>query len=270
MRHRLSTCAFALVTLVWAAPADAQFNAPRPVVPGEDYRVELGLGFWQPEPGLVIRMDDLEVLGSDIDFVEEFGLEKERFREFRATIKMGRKHKVRVDYVPISYDAEATLTRTIVFNGQEFTIGVPVSAEVKWDFWKFGYEWDFVATGSSYAGLVVDLKYSKVSASLSSAAVGATFAEAKAPVPGIGGIGRAYFSKNFSVTGEFTAFKMPDSLSEEIDGKFFDFDVYATMNLGRNAAVQGGYRSLDVDYELEEDFGALEMKGFYFGGLVRF
>ena len=270
MELRLSTCALVLTALACAVPADAQFNAPRLVVPGEDFRVELGIGFWQAEPHLVIRMDELGAIGTDIDFVEEFGLEKKRFREFRGTLKLARKHKLRADYVPFSYDAEATLTRTIVFNGREFTVGVPATAEVKWDFWKFGYEWDFVATGSSFAGLVLDLKYSRVSASLASPVVGATFAEAKAPVPGIGGIGRVYFAKNFSVTGEFTAFKMPDSFSEEIDGKFFDFDLYATADLSRNAAVQGGYRSILVDYSQEEDFGELRMKGFYVGGLVRF
>lgn len=270
MSLRISTCAWVLAAVGCAATAEAQFRVPPPAPPGEDYRVELGVSFWSPEPELVIRLDAPAGFGSDIDFVEEFGIEKKRFTEFRATLKPGRKHKIRFDYVPFKYDAEAVIQRTFVFGGREFTVGVPASADVTWDLWKFGYEWDFVSGSAGFAGLVVDLKYSKVSAEISAAGIGTEAAEANAPVPGIGGIARGYFSRTFSVTGEFTAFKMPDSFSEEIDGTFYDFDVYATYNAGRHLGFQAGYRSITVDYQLEEDAGALKMKGTYFGGVLRF
>jgi hypothetical protein len=269
MLYRVSTCAFLLA--LCASSAEAQFRVPESVAPAEDYHVEFGLGFWSPEPDVVIRLDNVAgFVGSDVDFVEEFGIQKKRFTEFRGTLKPGRKHKVRVDYVPFKYEAEATITRTIAFGGREFTVGVPASTDVKWDLWKFGYEWDFVSRSRGFAGLVVDLKHNKVSAEISSPGLGAEIAEADAPVPGIGGIARGYVSKNVSLTGEFTYFKVPDSLSEEIDGKFIDFDVYATVNAGRHFGVQGGYRSITVDYFLEEDAGALKMKGLYFGGVLRF
>jgi hypothetical protein len=269
MRYALATCACALA-LAAATPASAQFRAPQPPTPGEDYHLEVGLNFWSPDPDLVIRFNGPQGIGDDVDFVQEFGIDTERFREFRATLKPGRKHKLRVDYVPIKYDAEAVIQRTITFGGQTFTIGAPASTAVKWDLWKFGYEWDFVSGPSGFVGAVVDLKYSKVSAEITAAGFGSEATEANAPVPGIGGIGRGYFSKNVSVTGEFTAFKMPDSFSEEIEGKFFDFDLYGTVNFGRNAGVQVGYRSITVDYAKDEDAGNLKMKGPYFGGVVRF
>lgn len=269
MRYAISTCVF-LLALASAAPAQAQFRAAAPVTPGEDYHVEFGVAFWSPDPELVIRLDSSAGFGSDVDFVEEFGLEKKRFTEFRATLKPGRKHKIRFDYVPFKYDAEATIQRTFVFGGQTYTVGIPAATDVKWDLWKFGYEWDFVSGQSGFAGLVVDLKYSKVTAEISAAGLGVETAEEKAPVPGIGGIARGYFSRNFSVTGEFTAFKMLDTFSEGIDGKFFDFDVYATMNAGKNFGVQGGYRRIIVDYTSEEDAADLKMKGPYFGAVVRF
>ena len=271
MRLHLSTCAFALAVLCGSASAEAQFGRPQPQTPGEDYHVELGVAFWSPEPELVIRFDSpIAGIGTDVDFVEEFGIEKKRFTEFRATLKPGRKHKIRFDYVPFKYDAEAVIQRTFVFGGREFTIGVPATTDVTLDLWKFGYEWDFVSRSGGFAGLVVDLKYTKVSAEIAAAGIGAEVAEATAPVPGIGGIARGYLSKNFSVTGEFTAFKVPDSLSEEVDGKFYDFDIYGTVNVGRNLGIQGGYRSMTVDYVVEEDAGALKMKGTYFGGVLRF
>lgn len=264
------TCAFVAAALLSVAPAQAQFNAPRPAVPAEDYHVELGVNFWQPTPDLVIRTDAAGIAGSDVDFVQEFGIAKKRFTEFRATLKPGRKHKLRVDHVPFKYEADATINRTFTFAGREYTVGVPASTAVKWDLWKFGYEWDVVSGNGGFVGLVVDVKYNRVSAEISSPAFGAELTEAKAPVPGVGGIARAYLSKYFSVTGEFTTFKMPDKVSESIDGKFADFDLYGTLNLGRNLGVQGGYRSITADYAQDEDAGALKMKGPYFGGVLRF
>jgi hypothetical protein len=269
MRYVFSTCAFALA-LAAATPAAAQFQVKKPAAPGDDYHVELGMTFWTPDPDVVIRFDGPAGIGSDVDFVQEFGIGSKRFREFRATVKPGRKHKIRVDHVPFKYDAEATIQRTFTFGGRTYTVGAPASTDLKWDLWKFGYEWDFVSGPAGFVGAVVDVKYSKVSAEISAAGLGVEAAEADAPVPGLGAIGRGNLGKYFSVTGEFTAFKMPDSFSEEIDGKFFDFDLYGTVNLGRNVGAQIGYRSITVDYTFDEDAGDLKMKGPYFGGVIRF
>jgi hypothetical protein len=269
MRFRLATPVF-VVALAYGASAEAQFSVEEQLPPAEKYHAEFGMGFWSPEPDVVIRFDGPDGTGTDVDFVQEFGIAKKRFRELRGTLKASRKHKLRFDYIPFQYDAAATIQRTFVFGGRQFTVGVPASTNVTWDLWKFAYEWDVVSRSGGFAGLVVDVKYNKVLAEVSAAGLGSEVAEANAPVPGIGGIARGYLSKNFSVTGEFTAFKVPDSFSEEIDGTFYDFDVYGTVNLGRYLGVQGGYRSITVDYLASEDAGALKMKGTYFGGVLRF
>ena len=85
---------------------------------------------------------------------------------------------------------------------------------------------------------------------------------------------RAYPHRLISVTGEFnvevTRFKGFDRLKTDWDGHFVDFDVYATINAGRNFAVLGGYRSLKVDYTSDTDTATMRMKGLYWGGNVRF
>lgn len=259
-----------MLIAAFGARAEAQFRVEAPQPPAEQYHVEFGLGFWSPEPELTLRFDGPAGVGTDVDFVQEFGIAKKRFRELRGTLKPGRKHKLRVDYIPFKYDAEALIQRTFVFGGRQFTVGVPASTDVTWDLWKFGYEWDFYSGQAGFAGVVADVKYNRVSAEVSAIGLGSEVAQANAPVPGVGGIARGYFSKNVSITGEFTFFKVPDALSEEIDGTFYDFDVYTTVNAGRYVGLQGGYRSITVDYLAAEDAGAMKMKGIYFGGVLRF
>ena len=53
-------------------------------------------------------------------------------------------------------------------------------------------------------------------------------------------------------------------------GLFYDFDLYGTANFGRNVGAQIGYRSVTVDYAVDQDTGDLKMKGPYVGGVVRF
>ncbi len=270
MSHRVGTCVFLLSFFV-SAPALAQFNAPAPVAPGEDYRVELGAMLWSPTPELAINTDALDILGvGEVDFVQEFGIQKKRFTEYRVTLKAARKHKLRFHYVPISYDPDViTLERTITFGGRTFTVGVPADADVEWKMWRFGYEWDFLSRTSGFLGLIAELKHNKVRAQIDSP-IGSELAEETAPIPAIGIIGRGYLTEYVSITGEFTGFKMLDSITEEFDGELWDFDIYATASLGRNVGVQGGYRSIDVEYIADEDLGRLKMKGLYFGGVVRF
>ena len=53
---------------------------------------------------------------------------------------------------------------------------------------------------------------------------------------------------NISITGEFTAFKIPDSIDSRYNAHYVDFDIYGTVNFTNNIGVKVGYRSLDVGY----------------------
>jgi hypothetical protein len=268
-----------LSCILLSSRAEAQFRVADPAS-GEDFHVELGLMFWSPTPELIVQTGALAVLGtSGVDFVQEFGIEKTRFNEFRGVIKAGRKHKIRVSHVMMEYHESATLQRTIVFGGQVFPVSAPATADLEWRLWRLGYEWDFVARDRGLLGFITELKYNDVSAALAATGFGSSVTEVTAPIPTIGVIARAYPHKEVSITAEFTGFKMPgfigNRISDAIEGddfeaKMYDFDIYATLNFGRYVAVQGGYRSVTADYLVDQDSGDLKMKGFYWGGLVRF
>ena len=255
--------------LLVTSRAEAQFTVADPA-PAENFNVELGVMFWQPTPTLLIQTGALtRITGGAVDFVQEFDIENRRYPEFRVVGKGG-KHKFRFSYIAIRYDEEATLQRTVTFGGRTFNVGLPATADLRWDLYRIGYEWDFVARDRGFVGVVAELKHNKVSADLAALAVGSEFYEATAPVPGIGIVGRGYPHPAVAITAEFTGFKLPDSISEEFEAKLFDFDISATVNFGRHAGIQGGYRSVVAEYLVDDDAGDLKLKGLYFGGVVRF
>jgi hypothetical protein len=259
MRHRLLSLAlgFAAAAL-YGTPAAAQ----------NTNLGEVGLLFVSPDPDLRLQSGALTTATgiTEVDFVQEFGIEDRTFPEIRFAV--GRSHKFRFGYLPVRYDADAVIQRTITFRGQTFTIGAPATTEIKWDIWRFGYEWDFVSMDRGFVGVVGELKYNRLDASIDSPALArAATTEQKAPVPTIGVAGRGYLHPMISIGAEFTGLKWDQ---DDFDATFLDFDLNGAVTFGRYIGVQGGYRSVTVDYFIDDDVGDLQLKGPYIGVIAKF
>jgi len=278
MRMRLfaiTVCVFA--GLYTASPAEAQYGARRATsdrATGETYHVEAAFEFWNPVPDpILISSESLGIIGSDIDFVNTLGVAQTKFRQIKVVLRPATKHKFRFEYTPIHYDAQRVVNAEFTFNGQKFQIGVPVTTELKWNAYRFGYEWDFLYKSRGFAGVLVDLKYTDIKATLTAPTVGAEqFTDARAPIPAIGFIGRGYVVPNISITSEFSFFKLPEKAlnSTDYSGKYYDFDLYGTVNFNDHIGAQVGYRAIDVFYKVKLDHGTMTLKGPYLGGVVRF
>ena len=236
-------------------------------LPAEDHVAELGVMFFKPAPELILSTDTLVGAGvNQVDFVQEFAIEEEAFPEFR--VVLGREHKFRASFVTFDYEAEAFITRTIRFQGQTFNIGVPAATDITWRLYRFGYQWDFVSRERGFFGVVAELKYNRIEASVDSPALSsAATTDTTAPVPTLGVVGRAYIVPAVSITGEFTGLSLTPG-DDEL--KVFDLDIYGMVSFGRYVGIQGGYRSVVADYVMNDDIGDLSMKGPYFGAVVKF
>ena len=71
--------------------------------------------------------------------------------------------------------------------------------------------------------------------------IASEFAHARGPIPALGGIARVYVVPNISITGEFTGFKIPDSIDSRYNAHYVDIDIYGTVNFTNNIGVKGGY-----------------------------
>ena len=256
-----------------AAPARAQYGARTLSDPatGEKYHVEVGGYFWNPSPDITITSQALtrDALGTPIDFVTDLGIEQTRFKQLKVVLRPGRKQKLRFEFTPISYEAVGTLTRDIVFNGQRYSVSLPVATDLKWKAYRFVYEYDFFYTDRGFVGMLLETKYTDVRAQLSNLLV-TEFVKAKAPIPTIGVIGRGYVAPNISITGELSGLGTGGLFGEDYRAHYVDFDLYGTVNFNDNVGAQVGYRSFNVFYHIKKDEGDLVLKGLYFGGVARF
>jgi hypothetical protein len=244
----------ALLVLCCAGSARAQ-------VAPETTQGEISANFWKPVPDLTIQ---------NVSFVGPLGIDEKRFVPFKVTLKPGRKQKLRFGYVPVDYSETGKAVQgTFTFQGRTYNVSVPVDYEFKWKLYTVGYEWDFVALKYGFIGVIGELQYNSVKASITAASVSATETEVKVPLPTIGGIARGYLGQYFSITGEVNGLNITRNGRR---GKFYDIDVYGQLNFTKSVAAQFGYRRLDVDYLWNDgqDQGTFILKGPYFGGTVRF
>jgi hypothetical protein len=150
--------------------------------------------------------------------VQEFGITKKKFNEFKGALRGG-KHALRVARVDMVYNEAAVLQRTIEFGGREFTINALATADLEWDLWRLGYEYDFVKNDHGLFGLIAEVDFNHVVADLR-ATTGlnrvASLTDENVPTPGFGLIGRGYVHRNVSITAEFTGFKLPGFLADKL------------------------------------------------------
>jgi hypothetical protein len=261
------SCALASCVLMLAAvPARAQYRPRASTSPAESYHVELGAGFWNPTADMQIASGPN---ASSVDVKNDLGVGDKKFGEFQLVVKPALKHKIRVQFIPISYSQTATTARTLTFNGQTYPAGASIASSLDWKAWRFGYEYDFVSNFRGFIGTIVDVKYTDVSATLTAAGqVGA--AAAKTPIPALGGIGRLYLAQNLSLTGELTGFKIPGGWIKTTSGHYADMDLYAMLNFADSFGVRAGYRKFDVEYTTDTDMGTFKLSGPYVGVSLRF
>ena len=259
--------------LLGASPARAQYQ-PRPLndpATGETYHIEGAANFWFPTASMLVSSEGLGQPPTLIDFKNDLGLQDQSFVNLRLVLRPTSGNKFFMQFTPITYTQTAAPQRTIIFNGQRYSVNIPVNSTIDWKAFRFGYEYDIVRMNRGYGGFILEAKYTDVRAELMTAIPAVDeFAHAQAPIPALGGVVRVYVVPNISVTAELTGFKLPDKLIKDSSGHYVDFDIYGTLNLTNNYGVQGGFRSIDVGYAVKSDTGSFTLRGPYIGGVVRY
>lgn len=255
--------------VVSAAPAWAQFPVRGSETVGEAYHIEASFNFWGPTPDAIVNSSALGIPGTDINLTSDLGIAKKMLRDIRVVLRPSPKHRFRINYVPMVYEARATVNREFIFNGQRYRPGLLVDTTAEFKTWRFGYEYDFLYRERGFLGVLLDAKYTDVNVGLNSP-IGDEFTKAVGALPTLGLVGRVYAARNVALNGEFSYFKLPENAIDDVQGRYKDYDFSATYNPHKNVGVQLGYRSVDVLYDVELDNGTLTFKGWYFGGTVRF
>jgi hypothetical protein len=273
------------LVLLGALPtaAAAQYVAPsleyQPM--GERYHFEFSGTMWNPTPNGSISSEQFGIIGSNIDFSKDLAFTQTRFKDMRIVLRPSKKQKFRIQYTPVQYGSSTALDRSVVFNGINFNVALPIQANFGWNVWRFGYEYDFLSKKRGYVGMLLETRLTEMTAKLASP-IDTEFTTVRAPLPSIGVVGRAYVTQevaiNFEVSGlcglQNSAGKISASCTQQPSAKYqasyFDWDIYGTVNLTNYVGAQVGWRRMTTYINVNQDTGNLKFQGLWFGGVVRY
>jgi hypothetical protein len=269
-RRHLVMCMTALVLTV-PAMAAAQYGAPElePGVPAEQYHVEFAGTIWNPNLSGIISSERLGVIGSSVDFVEDLGFEQTSFADMRIVLRPSKKSRFRIQYTPIEYKAETTLKRDLLFNGQKFPLSLPLQSQLDWKVWRFGYEYDFIYRERGFIGVLLEGRYTQMTAELASPLMSES-TKVSAPLPAIGIVGRVYPIPEVAVNFEVTTFRVPEDTIPDVEANYYDWDIYGTINVHPKVGLQVGFRRMTNFLVIKNDSADVKFQGLWFGGALRY
>lgn len=262
----------ACTALAIAAPrrADAQYNAPplSGLAIGEKYHIELAGTLWNPTVFGSVSSAEFGLAGTALDFTTDLGFEQTRFKDLRIVLRPARKHRLRAQYTPIAYSGESVLQRTITFRGIKFDAALPIVSEFEWKVWRFGYEYDFIYRDRGFLGVLFEGRYTQFVASLD-APGRSEFTSAKAPLPAIGIVGRAYVLPSVALNFEVSGLKLPN-VDPKYEANYYDWDINGTINLTHNVGVEIGWRRMTTYLKVDTDEADMKFQGMWFGAALRY
>ena len=231
---------------------------------GENYTIELEGRYWRPRLDSTVQVVS-NGIGSEFKLVDDLGFEEKKdFYEGRLQIKFARKHKFNFEYIPMKWDADKVVTKTIEFNGQIYPVGTRVQSSLDLKLFKGGYEYDFVAGQYGFFGGTLDALVVSGNIQLKAAELAIDQKEDKTfPFPMIGLIGRVYPIQWVNFTARLSGLPLGSY------GYVVDAEGSLTINPIKYLGISGGYRYLEInvkyndnslDYRLDGPFVALDIR----------
>lgn len=222
--------------------------------------------YWFPDLSAEIQTFDPAPAGTKFDAVDDLGIGDENFPSGEAFLRFGRFH-LRVGYTSVSYDGSNTLSRTIVFNGQTFSVSDNVVSMLDVDMIDAEIQVDLIrpdlVAASFYLGLVGKVKFVDGEVELRSTAL-TEKQDFQAPIPMVGLAAGVGILKDL-VRADARAAGMSYS-----GNHLFEGDAYLSIIPFPFLRIQGGYRLIDLKVDDDDIVAELTMKGPYAGAQISF
>jgi hypothetical protein len=244
-----------------------QVGEPPTRPPGENYTIEVEGRMWNAKLDSTVKIVD-NGIGADVNLVNDLGFEERKnFFEGRLQIKFARKHKFTLEYIPLKWDADKVLTRTIQINGQTYVAGTRVQSSLDLQFFKGGYEYDFLAGSAGFLGFTLDVLVAHAKTQVKAPDLVPIIdvnEDRTAPIPMIGLIGRVYPIKWVNLTAKASG------LPAGSYGYVFDGEASININPIRYLGISGGYRYFMIDVKYNDNSLDYRLDGPFVGVSLRF
>lgn len=222
--------------------------------------VDLEGRYWFTDLGAEVKSTGGGLAGTDIDFVDDLGLDdNEGFFEGRITLELG-SHSLRYAFIPLSWDGTGTLAADVNFGGRTYSATTAVTSEINVNYHRLGYKYDFIDTLDNKLGVIVEVKYLETEAKIKESSSGIERTESlNAPVPAVGLAGQLSLPFLFDISAEVTGITLGS------DAYLVDGEAAINLKPVPFVKISGGYRYFTLHLEDDEDKADVTLKGPFVG-----
>jgi hypothetical protein len=205
--------------------------------------------------------------GTDIDLKSDLGIADKNFPSGRINFFISPKHRLSLNYTPISFNTDSNLKRTVDFDGQTYTVNTRVIGKLDLQYFRFGWAYQFVNLegGMFKFGTLLEIKGVRGDVSLAAPNLGIDNSwDFNAWLPTLGvalDINPTSFLNFFVEVSGLPAGQYGTIWEAEAGIKFIPF---------KNFSISGGYRLVDIDAHNDPDYAKVKLGGPYVGLSLRF
>jgi opacity protein-like surface antigen len=243
--HALLRAALALAGMAAAVHAHAQREGWT-THPALQDRWAIQIGVYSPSMNTTFQLNGSGgLVGTQVSAEDDLGLrERNDMPALLASMRAGERWRIEAEYLSLRRENSRSLSRTINWGDNSYTIGTTVSSDFKTEIYRFSVGYSFIRDARRELGVALGVHATDILARIAAASVGSEEGDVLAPLPTIGVYGAYALSPKWLLAGRVDVF----SLSyEEYDGALTNVTLGADYRIWRNFGLGAAYRYIDYD-----------------------
>ena len=204
-------------------------------------------------------------VGDHIDMQNDLGFKRSNNVTAELALQLG-DSRLQLSYLPLDFKGSGTLSRTISFNGKQYTGSTPVSSELKAKIYDLAYTYYLINMNNLPSrfqlGIEASVKLVHAEASMTQANVTNSMS-ATVPIPTIGLRARVALADFLGVVGRVGYISYGNN-------RFLDADGQVEFSPVPLFGIYAGYRRLELKADTSGVYLNINMNGPYAGAFFRF
>jgi hypothetical protein len=214
-------------------------------------RWSIQVGLYTPNVSTTAHLNSSSgLVGTEVNFEEDLGYaERSDMPAVLASVRLGERWRIEAEYLSLKRDNSHTVSRTVNWGDNTYTIGTTVTSEFSSDIFRLSGGYSFVRDAEREFGVAFGLHTTDFTMALSASGIGGSTGEALAPLPTIGFYGAYAPTPKWLVSGRVDIFSLA---YEQYDGSLINATLGVDYRIWRNFGLGAAWRYIDYDLEVTE------------------
>ena len=219
--------------------------------------ISITADYWMPNVDATIKSSELAVIGTNIDIVEDLGLDdSESVPAFKATVDLPLFPEILLSYFTIDSNAQKTLTKNVVYKGTTYSISNLVNSSYDITHYEALLGFPLINADVAKIEVLIGAKYFEVETSLTTSGITQTDS-IDGPVPVVGLMGDINLPSKFRFAGIARGLALE---VDDVDAKLYDIEAAIHYDFNRFLRASAGYRYFMIDAEDNSTNDSVDIK----------